>query len=533
LTGTTRKIILLSGPVSSGKSKLSKGLEDHFGLHILRTRDLIAKSSGVALADRLLLQEEGDRLDQTTDGKWVLDELSKLDRSTTEPITIVVDCVRTSKQIDQIRGAFPLVTHVHITAPLEELRKRYNARYRGTDAPSYEKVRENQTEARIEDLAKIADVVTDSNRCTEGDVLVRASSYMSLYGDTDDGYVDIVVGGQFGSEGKGQIVANIAREYDLLVRVGGPNAGHKVFEVPEPYTHHQLPSGTRKSEAKLLLGPGMVIHVDKLLKEISDCGVEADRLSIDPKAMIISEEDVKQEKRVVDEIGSTGQGVGEATARKIRDRGKKVILAGEVSELKPFIRTAESVLSKAFASNQRILLEGTQGTGLSLHHGNYPHVTSRDTTVAGCLAEAGISPLHVRKVIMVCRAYPIRVESPQGGSSGPMSIEITLKEISERSGIDEQELETIERTSTTLRKRRVGEFDWVLLRKAALLNRPTDIALTFTDYLSKENRNAKRFEQLTPGTINFIEEIERVTHSRVSLITTGFNSRSMIDRRSW
>src|SRR5439155_8680830 len=134
-----------------------------------------------------------------------------------------------------------------------------------------------------------------------------------------------------------------------------------------------------------------------------------------------------------------------------------------------FIRPAETVLSKAFANSERILLEGTQGTGLSLHHGYYPYVTSRDTSVGGCLAEAGISPSHVRRIIMVCRTYPIRVQDPPDGTSGPMSNEIDLKEISKRSGIELKELEKIEITSTTHRKRRIAEFDWVLLRKSDLL----------------------------------------------------------------
>jgi adenylosuccinate synthase len=541
--GRTKKIILLSGPVSSGKSTLSKDLEGQFGLQILRTRDVLIESvtsaNTSALTDRLSLQTYGDRLDEETQGKWVLSDLIELLKSHRDRTT-VIDSVRINHQIDHIRNAFPLaVAHVHLTAPLEELRKRYERRYHGGNAPSYDKIRENKTEANIEDLAKVADLVIDTNRCSAEDVTVRAASYMSLYGDTDSGYVDVVIGAQYGSEGKGQIAAYISREYDLLVRVGGPNAGHTVYEDPEPYTHHHLPSGTRRSSAKLLLGPGMTIRVDKLLEEITDCNVDVDRLKIDPNAIIITDEDIEEEKEVEKMIGSTRRGVGEATARKIRDRGKrasstdKVLLAGDVPDLKPYIRSAENVLSEAFARNQRVLLEGTQGTGLSLHHGYYPHVTSRDTTVAGCLAEAGVSPSRVRRVLMVCRSYPIRVENPPGASSGPMSTEITWKEVSERSGIELKELEQTEKTSTTHRKRRVGEFDWVLLRKAALLNGPTDIALTFADYLTIENRKARRFEQLSKETIDLIEEIERVTHARVSLVSTGFNWRSTIDRRSW
>jgi adenylosuccinate synthase len=180
-----------------------------------------------------------------------------------------------------------------------------------------------------------------------------------------------------------------------------------------------------------------------------------------------------------------------------------------------------------------VLLEGTQGTGLSLHHGFYPHVTSRDTTVSGCLAEAGIAALRVRRVLMVCRTYPIRVQSPKGATSGPMSKDLSWAEIARRSRLPLKKLLSSEKTSTTKRRRRVGEFDWDLLRKAASLNAPTDIALTFTDYISSTNRNARRFEQLTQETIRFVHEIERVAGAAVSLIATRFHSRSIIDRRAW
>jgi adenylosuccinate synthase len=190
-------------------------------------------------------------------------------------------------------------------------------------------------------------------------------------------------------------------------------------------------------------------------------------------------------------------------------------------------------MERLFRDRKRFLLEGTQGTGLSIHHGFYPHVTSRDTTVAGCLAEAGIYPSRVNKVILVCRTYPIRVQSPDGKTSGPMSQEIAWEAVAERSGLNADELRLNELTSTTKRPRRVSEFDWALLRKAASLNAPTDIALTFVDYISKKNQKARRFEQLTDETIRFIDEIERVAAAPVSLISTRFHSRAIIDRRAW
>ncbi|MGA2928772.1 MAG: adenylosuccinate synthetase [Solirubrobacteraceae bacterium] len=111
-------------------------------------------------------------------------------------------------------------------------------------------------------------------------------------------------------------------------------------------------------------------------------------------------------------------------------------------------------------------------------------VTSRDTNVAGCLAEAGIAPARVRKVVVVVRTYPIRV----GGASGPMTTELTWEEIERRSGLIG--LANKEHTSKTNKLRRVGEPEWDLLRRAAVLNAPTDIALTFADYLSAKNGEA-------------------------------------------
>ncbi|MDA8056111.1 MAG: adenylosuccinate synthetase, partial [Thermoplasmatales archaeon] len=190
------------------------------------------------------------------------------------------------------------------------------------------------------------------------------------------------------------------------------------------------------------------------------------------------------------------------------------------------------ILEKAYKENKRILLEGTQGTGLSLYHGYYPHVTSRDTTVSACLSEAGISPRRVRNVIMVCRTYPIRVDNPIDGTSGRLN-DITWEEVSRRSGVPLETITQTEITSTTKRKRRVGEFEWDNIHRAAILNGATDIALTFTDYISSENSKAMRFEQLTQDTLNFIQEVERVTNTPVSLISTGFNGHSIIDRRLW
>src|SRR5260370_194361 len=108
--------------------------------------------------------------------------------------------------------------------------------------------------------------------------LLRATALLDLYPRAVLQLVDVIVGGQYGSEGKGNIVGHIAPEYDLLVRVGGPNAGHKVYAEPKPETYHHLPSGTlRAPSAKLLLGAGAVLYPKRLLEEIAEHNVSLDR----------------------------------------------------------------------------------------------------------------------------------------------------------------------------------------------------------------------------------------------------------------
>jgi adenylosuccinate synthase len=537
-------IVLLSGGVSSGKSTLSEKLREQYGFELLKTKTVIQERAKKELGreltpSRRAMQNFGDSLDARTDGKWVLQALTSFIRkSSSSSERIVVDAVRILKQIAAIRQAygFPVV-HIHLKAPDDVLAVRYSERKNSglKELSSYAAVERNRTEARVNELEDSADVVIDTARCTAADVLIRAAAHLSLFSRDYARMVDVIVGGQYGSEGKGHIASFLSREYSLLVRVGGPNAGHKVFVSPEPYTHHQLPSGTlRNPAAKLLISPGCVLNPAKLMREIAECKVGSDRLVIDPQAMVINEEDIEDEKNLVQNIGSTGQGVGQATSRRIMGRGTGVKLARDIEDLKPFISETWTVLERAFRDGQRVLIEGTQGAGLSLFHGSYPHVTSRDTSVAGCLSEAGIPPSRVRRVVMVCRTHPIRVQSPRGGTSGPMGEhEIDWGVIAERSRIPLEALKKSELTSTTHRQRRVSEFNWDLLRRAAALNGPTDIALTFVDYLNPTNADARRFDRLDPKTINFIEEVQRVAAAPVSLISTRFGFRSIIDRRAW
>lgn len=539
-------VVVISGPVGAGKTTLAKGLERRYGAHVVSSRELLLKRLGPAgKAGRRTLQEAGEALDRETGGQWLTDVLLETPwHREGRPGLLVVDAVRIQPQVDAIhRFLGARVMHVHLTAPVEELATRYAQRrsQAGIDQElaSFEEMRANPTESAVPLLANTADLVLDTQRLRPEAVVIHVASQLGLFGRSVDRLVDVLIGGQYGSEGKGHISAHLAREYDVLVRVGGPNAGHKVYEEPAPYTFHLLPSGTRVApRAQVVLGPGSNLALDCLLKELTECQLQEGRLFIDPQALIIEPEDRSlEEGSLKQEIGSTAQGVGAATARKVLRTAARphVRLARDVPELTRFLRPTHEVLDDAYARGRKIFLEGTQGTGLSLHHGEFPYVTSRDTTVSGCLAEAGISPNRVRKVLMVCRTYPIRVQHPdtEGGSSGPMVSELSWEEIARRSGLPLNELLQAERTSTTNRQRRISEFDWVLLRKAASLNAPTDVALTFVDYLSEKNRFARRMDQLTEETQRRIEEIERVAGVPVTLVSTRFHPHGIIDRRAW
>jgi len=544
--GSRLHVVAVSGPVAAGKSTLARRLAERYDGHYISTRHLIvahAEASGeTPPSERRAFQEYGEALDRHRGGTWVSEAAASLVAQRSDARLVIVDGVRTRDQVEALRVAFSAaVTHVHVHAPEHVLSVRYEARGSKpglTELGSYTEVLQSAAEVEATTLLADADVAIDTQQCSPDDVETRAAAALGLQPPRSERLVDVLVGGQYGSEGKGNVAFYVASEYDVLVRVGGPNAGHKV-PLPTPFTHRLLPSGTRANEsAHLVIGPGATLDLCVLQAEIAQCSVESGRLTIDPQAMIIQDQDVVAEAALVSAIGSTGKGGGAAAARRITDRrpvnGRPPVdLARDLPELRAYVRPAADVLDAAYRNSSRVLLEGTQGTALSLYHGHYPYVTSRDTTTAGCLAEAGIGPHRVRKVVLVCRTYPIRVESPSGETSGPMSQEISYEEVGTRSGIPVEELKSTEKGSVSNKQRRIGEFDWQLLRRAAELNSATDIALTFTDYLDVKNRGARRYEQLTPATIRFIEEIERVAGIPVSLITTRFDVRGIIDRRRW
>jgi adenylosuccinate synthase len=552
-----RQVVLISGHICTGKSELARRLKTEFGYHAVSSSDIlreIAKGDEKP-TDRLALQALGDDLDRATNHQWLLGHVVKVAATLAETQPIVVDNVRTWDQLQYFRTyrGFSVI-HAHLWAPRTILEQRYktkNAERPEEAGQSYTDADLIKKEKDIEAFKNDADVRINTARTDSADTLVRVAARLGLYGGSDIRCVDVIVGGMYGSEGKGHVAAYLASDYDVLVRVGGPNAGHTVSSASGVYTYHQLPSGARDTIAKLLLGPGMTIYVPDLLKEIAECKVTPERLFIDPQAMIIEEADFTSEEELKKSIASTGRGSGAAAARRIIHRVRGAArLARDIPELKlyvgdqaPYRGSIVAHLETAYREGQSLLLEGTQGSGLSIFHGPYPYVTSRDTNVAGCLAEAGISPARVRRILMVVRPTPIRVANPDGGeeTSGPLKHEVSFSDVAVSAGLDPVELTKLEITSTTKRPRRVGWFEWDQFRNACVLNAPTDVVLTFADYLHADNKDARRFEQLDIDTIKFIEELERVSQAPVSLINTRFpreegqqiDLRSVIDRRTW
>ena len=539
------KLVILSGEIAAGKTTLAKGLERDFGFCHIKTRDILMEEiqrtrvGVMGNITRIDLQKTGETLDrQSGGGRWVVPYVLE---EMYAGVNVVLDSVRRTEQVEALRNDGRLIErgvsiiHIHLEASPEQLELRFDAR---GDRDDYRQVKNDPTEKEVVSMRDTADLVIKTDRCTKEDTLVRALAALDIRKNVDARLVDVLVGAQYGSEGKGHVVAHIAGEYDALMRVGGANAGHTVIRPDGvKYAFKLLPSGTfhRKPGAHIILGPGMNISLDVLLQEIEDCGLTPMDLSIDPNAWVVEDVDVEDEEGVRKTIGSTKQGVGRATARRINSRGIPQLdtRAVHYEKLRPYIRPTIKVLERIYSQGKSVLLEGTQGTGLSLYHGPYPYVTSRCTTAQGTMAEAGIPASRIRKTILVVRTNPIRVASPDGGTSGPMAQELTWEEVSKRANVPADVLRERERTTTTKRLRRIAEFDWSLLLNSVTLNGPTDIALTFTDYIDHKNADARRFEQLSSDTIRFIQEIERVAACPVSLITTRFHQRSIIDRRSW
>jgi len=330
----------------------------------------------------------------------------------------------------------------------------------------------------------------------------------------------VVVGTQWGDEGKGKIIDSLAKKVDAVVRFqGGNNTGHTVIVNGEKFVFHLIPSGILYSEKKCIVGNGVVIDPGVLLKEIEELqerGVKLDNFYLSGNAHVIMPyhkklEEIEEERRGKMRIGTTRKGVGPAYADKIARRGirvsdllKKGVLLNKLrmnlkfwkeflnsefscekiwkqyldygKRLRKYVIDTSLLIHKLIQEKKNILFEGAQGTLLDIDYGTYPYVTSSNSIAGGVCAGAGIGPTCIDKVIGVTKAYVTRVGEGPFPTEVRGEIENILRERGKEYG------------STTHRSRRCGWFDGVILRYAARVNGLDELVLTKLDVLDSFER---------------------------------------------
>lgn len=359
----------------------------------------------------------------------------------------------------------------------------------------------------------------------------------------------VVVGAQWGDEGKGKVIDHLAGEAELVARFqGGNNAGHTVVYGANIFKLHHVPSGILNKGTLCLLGNGMVINPLVLIEEMDDLekrGIDTSNLRISGKAHLIIDyhqdlDEANEELLGEKKIGTTGRGIGPAYADKALRRGIRAIdltdfkrfkdrlaeilplqnrllkdvfghpgynldqLADKyrpaVERLGPLVTDVSLILSENISKGRKILFEGAQGALLDIDHGTYPYVTSSSTVAAGAASGTGLGPQHIGQVLGVMKAYTTRVgegpfPSEDHGEAGEQ-----LRERGNEFG------------TTTGRPRRCGWFDAVIARYATMINGLTGLALTKLDVLSgMELINiAVAYKYEEEETLNFPMSIEEL-----------------------
>lgn len=328
----------------------------------------------------------------------------------------------------------------------------------------------------------------------------------------------VIVGGFFGDEGKGKIVGYLSRKdkVDIAVRGGvGPNAGHTVMFHGKEYKTRMLPSALVSDQTRLMIGPGVLVNVDVLLQEIKNFSTN-DRTFVDPQCGIIDSNHIDKDTSDpnLTRIGTTGTGTGPANA----DRAlRKAHLARDSTELSEYLQDISNTVNGSIDNNQTVLVEGTQGTFLSLYHGTYPYVTSKDVTASAICSDVGIGPKKVSEVMVVYKSYVTRV------GSGPLEGELKQEETTSKGWT--------EFGSVTGRLRRASPFNFELAKRSVMLNSATQVALTKLDIAFPSDSGKREFTSLSSQAKNFVEKIEEVIGLRVAIIGTGQELEDVIDRR--
>ncbi len=329
----------------------------------------------------------------------------------------------------------------------------------------------------------------------------------------------IITGGQFGDEGKGKIIAYLAitDKPKVIARAGvGPNAGHSVYHNGKKFGLRQVPCGFVYEGSRLLIGPGVLVNPEVVAKEVEMTGV-GDRLGIDSACTVIEQQHIDEDRSseyLKGKIGTTGTGCGPANVARV---SRKARLARDFPELKRYITDVALEVNEAVDNGDFVFVEGSQGFGLSLYHGTYPFVTSKDTSASTFAADVGLGPTKIDDVYVVFKAYVSRV------GAGPFPTEMPQEEA--------EEMGIVEFGTVTGRRRRIGHFDFEFAKRSAMINGATQIALTCIDRLFKDAAGAKKWEDLPAAAKSHVEKIENEVGVPVTIISVGVNQEDIIDLR--
>lgn len=335
----------------------------------------------------------------------------------------------------------------------------------------------------------------------------------------DDMACTVVVGGFFGDEGKGKIISHLAGADDpaIVVRGGaGPNAGHTIRDGDgRVYKVRMMPTGFLNEGSRMMIGPGVLVRPGILLDEAKRFGA-AGRVFVDAQCGIIDDEHVEADSsgRLRDKIGSTGSGTGPANAARAM---RTLRLASGVEELAGMTADVPAEVNGALDGGRGVLVEGTQGTFLSLWHGTYPYVTSKDVSASAICADVGVGPRRVDEVIVAFKAYVTRV------GAGRLAGELGAEE-AERRG-------WAEFGTVTGRPRRAAEFDYALARRAVMINSATQAAITKLDVRFPGCAGATSYGDLPAEARGFVERAEAELGVPATLLGTGPGVGDIIDRR--
>jgi adenylosuccinate synthase len=397
--------------------------------------------------------------------------------------------------------------------------------------------------------------------------------------------LDLLLGLQWGDEGKGKIVDWLSEKADLVVRFqGGHNAGHTLVVNENVFKLSLLPSGIVRDNTKVLIGNGVVIDPIHLIKEIKQ--LEEKQIKITPENLIISDaaflilpihqliDELRENKNGSNKIGTTGRGIGPAYEDKVGRRGiricdfcdenelleklkklydhhniwlsasgqdtqkpeviyKKLLELGRL--ILPFVQPSWRVIQKYNSSSYNILFEGAQGTFLDIDHGTYPYVTSSSTTAGGLSSGLGVGPRHIDSILGITKAYTTRV------GEGPFLTELFDSNAEQLAKVGH------EFGATTGRPRRCGWLDLKALETIVFINSVTNLCITKLDVLDdfdeiqvcidydenqqpiyqtfsgwkEDTSNARTFDDLPKAAQDYILFIEETLDCPVGIVSVG------------